>query len=135
MPSLPFARVLLTTALSLGLIATLATPAAAQVAPPPPPPAISSVSPAVVSPSGRITVRGRNFTEVRAVTLAGLSLRFRVKSRRLIEASKRRTELMIPNGHFAKIGSHDCRRCYARLGYPHMELRGDTADYVSYQHV
>ena len=59
---------------------------AAQAPLPPPPPTISSIGPTVVDPGQPIRIRGRDFVEVRSVSMAGLSLRYKVKSRNLIIA-------------------------------------------------
>lgn len=61
-------------------------PTLAQVPAPPPPPAITSIGPAVLGPGESIRIRGRNFVDVRTVSLAGLPLKARVRSRTLIVA-------------------------------------------------
>jgi outer membrane protein assembly factor BamB len=73
-------------ALLMVLLPWGATPVAGQVALPPPPPTISSVGPAIVEPGGEIKIGGRNLVEVRSVALAGLTLKYKVRTRKGITA-------------------------------------------------
>ena len=77
-----------TLAAMVALLALLAAslPVAAQAPTPPPQPTISSVKPLLAKPGQKLVIKGTGYINVRAVTLAGVSLPFTVKSRRRIEA-------------------------------------------------
>ncbi len=80
--------ILATSAVMAALLALIVSvlPVAAQAPTPPPPPVINAVKPAVASPGDEIKISGHGFIEVKAVTMAGLSLKHKVKSRRRIVA-------------------------------------------------
>jgi len=62
-------------------------PVAAQAVTPPPPPRIDSVRPAVVKPGEEIRIRGAAFIDVRTVSIAGLSVPYRVRNKKQIVAT------------------------------------------------
>jgi hypothetical protein len=81
----------------LVLLLTLALPidGLAQTAPAAPP-QISSFGPIKVRPGGKVTIKGTGFRDVRSVTIAGLTVRFDVRSRRRIVVTAPRTAIRGP---------------------------------------
>ena len=70
----------LRTAVAVLTVAAVAAPAAALAATTPKLPAISSFSPVAAATTAKILVLGKNFTHVKAVTVDGMTAKYKVDS-------------------------------------------------------